>query len=434
MIMEKKAALLIVFVALVVWFSCDDREKFGFGGNETLTGKIVFPDSLSKDSLPAIHATVLFGFGARPTSENFSFKTVTDSLGSFTVKNLIRGDDYWIRCSYPVKVNGVPLDYSIETQTSPSSTVQKFLLSKDPSMRKIRGQVKLKVYPSSAETPLAKADVYVGYKQIPTTTTYLVKAATDENGFFSTKYLNLKDSTNFKLYVRHQSASNTVVEQVVDYIKLKENGGIILVDVGKNTFIKGTVTINDYLNQGQQLPVKNAEVYVGLSSAPTTSTYALAVKTEEDGSFLLTGPLIKDSTRMYYLVRYELKVNSTPVWYDSSFTHSKFIELKRRVTLKPKTPPGVVTIRVKAANNTPQPATAVCVFANEAVFNASQGCAGSFFDGKTNEQGKMGIVGLQPGGTYYLRITLPTSGDPVTYQSRIEVTKTYPQFIEVPLN
>lgn len=425
-----KYSILLLMLLWVLSTSCHPEDT-GFGGTQSISGRVLYLDSLGISKLPAVNATVYVGFGTIPTPENYGFKTSTDSLGNFTINNVQRSEEaaYRLLVIHKVEISGVEVLYTKALDVKPG-VIADFEVERDKYLKRIEGTVRRKLTSSISDMYVAGATVYIGYSSTPTKDKYLLKLVTDENGKFASPYLKIVEPEKYNLYVTYQFKEEPLLSAKATLADLDNADGVVLLAQDSEfSSVNGIVNGYDYISDGRVVGLSNADVYGAIGFEPSAENYTFKTKSVQQGRFSINNIPKSDVKNLYYFVRYDYISQGKSVSFEKSFRASGEQRDLGSILLLPTESPGICQLRIIDESGTPQPNVSVCVFSNRAAFANSKGCSGSFFEEQTNLYGNVFVNDLRRDGTYYIRGLSVVGGDTLKLKvdESIKIDHVYPQ-------
>jgi hypothetical protein len=290
-------------------------DELGFGEQNSIKGHVVRSDTLSDSTIPVANADVYVGFGFNPQALNFSFRTKTDSLGDFKVDYLKSGT-YDILVIYKKPMPGYDIIYSAEASIeandeSNDNGPEEILITSSENVDAITGRVFTPQGLRNELLPQKNVAVYIAYNKTPTTTQYVYKLTTDENGAFTSPNTNLSNSSLYQFLAIYTPAVGNELRQVVAYRDFESNGKVIYLNGnGKYKTISGTVVVADPVT-GIKNPRSGVQVYVGYNMEPNSTQFLFSVTTDQNGIF--TSPLtdVSDSLKYSFFATYSAAGENT---------------------------------------------------------------------------------------------------------------------------
>lgn len=223
--------LIYILAATILIYGC--KPKAGFGGDHNLSGTVYVLDTLSNNKVPVSNAIVYIGFTSAPNPGNYSYKTITNSIGNFDFthligdKNLVDKTKYKFYLYVSYEQPGTKIVFEKDTTTETTAENIPLILRPKKVTGQINGTAFLRDSLSNQLIAVSGADVYLGYNFQPATTNYTYKLTSDANGNFQTNNMDVSDISAYKFYFKKsvRIGGNTVIfSSALTYTSLAAQG------------------------------------------------------------------------------------------------------------------------------------------------------------------------------------------------------------------
>lgn len=294
----------MAIVLLSLGLGCQKADPVGFGGSNQILGRVFYPDSLTNDSVPASHAQVLVGFDDQVTAIDFSYKTFSDSLGYFAIKNLLMDDAVKLLIIHKVRIRNQIVTLYQESETKPSPKRVNFLLGSNGATDTVSAYVKGYDFTTNGRLiPMKGVKGFVGVKFNPTEARYTYKALSVSNG--EILFRTIKDTkADFRFYfttdypvlgrsitLEYAASSKENIRSVV--LRPSTLPGIVGIRVvDKNNTPQPNISICLFSNRAQFKAVTDCSgsIFSGLTNA---YGFVFVPELQAGGKYYLKGKLDK---------------------------------------------------------------------------------------------------------------------------------------------